>query len=619
MATTAAAPPYTGTGTYTGQKGIWSWLTTVDHKRIGTLYLWTALVFFMIGGLEALLIRIQLQAPNQTLLSADFYNQLFTMHGTTMVFLAIMPLSAAFFNYLIPLQIGARDVAFPRLNAFSYWVYLFGGIFITLPILWAVAPDAGWFGYAPLTTKAYSPGLNIDFWVVGLQILGVSSLAAAFNFATTIINMRAPGMTLMRMPMFTWMSFVVQFLIILAFPVLTIALIFLLFDRFFGSNFYSIAAGGDPLLWQHLFWIFGHPEVYILILPAFGLVSEVLPSHSRKPLFGYAVMVYSGILIGFLGFGVWAHHMFAVGMGPIADTVFGVTTMLIAIPTGVKIFNWIATMALGHVRLTSAMLFAIGLIALFTIGGISGIMHSSPPANLQQTDTYFIVAHFHYVLFGGSIMGIFAGIYHYFPKMTGRMMDERLGKLHFWTSFVAMNLTFFPMHYSGMLGMPRRIYTYGADQGWDLFNLMSSIGSYLLGLSVLFFAWNFVRSWKRGAPAGPNPWNAPTLEWSIPSPPPEYNFAQIPQVHSRYPLWDKRAQDEDHPAVNLIEGRSPEEMSVVMPYNTIKPLIVAAGMVLMFTGLMFWHPAIYIGAAIMILSLYWWLLSPLEPHHEASH
>ncbi|HUF66383.1 MAG TPA: cytochrome c oxidase subunit I [Gemmatimonadaceae bacterium] len=617
MATTVAAPPHAPSAPhYTGQKGLWSWLTTVDHKRIGTLYLWTALVFFLIGGLEAILIRIQLQAPNQNIVTAEFFNQLFTMHGTTMVFLAIMPLSAAFFNYLIPLQIGARDVAFPRLNAFSYWVYLFGGIFITVPILFAVAPDAGWFGYAPLTTKAYSPGVNIDFWVIGLQILGVSSLAAAFNFATTIINMRAPGMTMMRMPMFTWMSFVVQFLIILAFPVLTIALVFLLFDRFFGTNFYAVSAGGDPLLWQHLFWIFGHPEVYILILPAFGLVSEVLPTHSRKPLFGYAVMVYSGILIGFLGFGVWAHHMFAVGMGPIADTVFGVTTMLIAIPTGVKIFNWIATMALGQVRFTSAMLFGIGLIALFTIGGISGIMHSSPPADLQQTDTYFIVAHVHYVLFGGSIMGIFAGIYHYFPKITGRMMDERLGKWHFWLNFIAMNLTFFPMHYSGMLGMSRRIYTYDSNQGWDVFNLVSSLGAYLLAIATLVFVVNFLISRKRGAIAGPNPWNAPTLEWSIPSPPPEYNFAQIPNVHSRYPLWDRRASDEDHPAVNLIEGKSPEDMHVIMPYNTIKPLIVAAGMVIMFMGLMWWMPAMYMGAGVLIVALYAWLLAPLEPEHH---
>jgi cytochrome c oxidase subunit 1 len=616
MATTVA-PTYPAVeAPYTGQRGVWSWLTTVDHKRIGTLYLYTALAFFLIGGLEAILIRIQLQAPNQTIVSAEFYNQLFTMHGTTMVFLAIMPLSAAFFNYLVPLQIGARDVAFPRLNAFSYWVYLFGGTFITVPILFAVAPDAGWFGYAPLTTKAYSPGMNIDFWVIGLQILGISSLATAFNFVTTIINMRAPGMTLMRMPMFTWMSFVTQFLIILAFPVLTIALIFLLFDRFFGTNFYTVAAGGDPLLWQHLFWIFGHPEVYILILPAFGLVSEVLPTHSRKPLFGYAVMVYSGILIAFLGFGVWAHHMFAVGMGPIADSVFSLTTMLIAIPTGVKIFNWLATMALGHVRFTTAMLFAVGLIALFTIGGISGIMHASPPADLQQTDTYFIVAHFHYVLFGGSIMGIFAGIYHYYPKITGRLMSERLGKVHFWLTFIAMNLTFFPMHYAGMLGMSRRIYTYGSGQGWDTFNLVSSLGSYLLGVAMLVFVWNFFTSRKRGAVAGPNPWHAPTLEWSIPSPPPEYNFAQVPQVHSRYPLWDRKVGDEDHPAVNLLEGRSPEQMGVIVPYNTIKPMLVAIGMVTMFCGLMWYHPLIYIGAAVMVGSLYWWLLSPMEPPHD---
>lgn len=436
--TRASAPATTAENT-----GIWSWITTTDHKRIGTLYLWTALFFFLVGGFEAVLIRTQLMKPNMGFVSAETYNQLFTMHGTTMVFLAVMPLSAAFFNYLIPLQIGARDVAFPRLNAFSYWVYLLGGIFITLPILFKVAPDGGWFGYAPLTTTRFSSGPNIDFWVLGLQILGVSSLAAAFNFITTIINMRAPGMSLMRMPMFTWMSFVVQFLIILAFPPITVALFFLLMDRFFGTNFYSIAAGADPLLWQHLFWVFGHPEVYILILPAFGLVSEVLPTFSKKPLFGYNVMVYSGIMIGFLGFGVWAHHMFAVGMGAVADSIFSLMTMLIAIPTGVKIFNWIATMWAGEVRFTVPMKFAIALIAMFTIGGISGVMHSSPPADLQQTDTYFVVAHFHYVLFGGSIMGIFAGIYFYYPKITGRHLNESLGNWHFWLNFIGMNLTFF--------------------------------------------------------------------------------------------------------------------------------------------------------------------------------
>src|SRR5919199_1820954 len=430
MATTVAAPPLAGVRPRY-ETGVWSWLATTDHKKIGQLYLYTALAWFLVGGIEAWMIRWQLREPNGTFVSAETYNQLFTMHGTTMIFLVIMPLSAAYFNYLIPLQIGARDVAFPRLNAFSYWVFLAGGLFMNASWLLGAAPDGGWFGYAPLTTKAFSPGLNIDFWVLGLQILGVSTLAAGFNFITTIINLRAPGMHLMRMPMFTWNAFVVQFLILLAFPVITIALQFLIFDRFFGTNFYTTSAGGDPLLWQHLFWIFGHPEVYILILPAFGLVSEVLPTYSRKPLFGYPVMVYSGMLIAFLGFGVWAHHMFAVGMGPIADTVFGITTMLIAVPTGVKIFNWIFTMWGGQLRFTTAMKFAIALVALFTIGGISGVMHASPPADLQQTDSYFIVAHFHYVLFGGSMFGLFAGVYYYFPKFTGPIMNEALGSLSF--------------------------------------------------------------------------------------------------------------------------------------------------------------------------------------------
>jgi cytochrome c oxidase subunit 1 len=575
--------------------------------------------------------------------SAEVFNQLFTMHGTTMIFLVVMPLSAAFFNFLIPLQIGARDVAFPRLNAFSYWVYLFGSLFMNASWLVGQAPNGGWFGYTPLTTLQFSQGLNIDFWMLGLQILGVSSLAAAFNFVTTIINMRAPGMNLMRMPMFTWMSFVVQFLIVLAFPVITIALVFLQFDRFFGTNFYAIGAGGDPLLWQHLFWIFGHPEVYILILPAFGLVSEVLPTFSKKPLFGYPVMVYSGILIGFLGFGVWAHHMFSVGMGPIADTVFGLTTLLIAIPTGVKIFNWIFTMWGGSIRFTTAMKFAIGLVALFTIGGISGVSHASPPADLQQTDTYYIVAHFHYVLFGGSIMGIFAGIYHYFPKMFGRMMNERQGSWHFWLNFIAMNLTFFPMHFSGMLGMPRRIYTYDAGQGWDTFNMISSIGAFMLVISTSIFVWNFFRSKSNGPIASNNPWDAATLEWSIPSPPPEYNFAEIPLVVSRYPLWDlthpERTSEIPHthegwaeqdkaadakPMHEERERRTAKELGIPMPLPTIKPLIVAAGIIIMFSGLLFIHrdskaiafTLMFGGATILVGFLYAWLLSPLEPDHH---
>ncbi len=631
--TTASAPASTAQHT-----GLWSWITTVDHKRIGTLYLWTALFFFLVGGFEAVLIRTQLMKPNMGFISAETYNQLFTMHGTTMVFLVVMPLSAAFFNYLIPLQIGARDVAFPRLNAFSYWVYLLGGIFITVPILFQLAPNGGWFGYAPLTTPRFSPGPNIDFWVLGLQILGVSSLAAAFNFITTIINLRAPGMSLMRMPMFTWMSFVVQFLIVLAFPPITVALFFLLMDRFFGTNFYSIAAGADPLLWQHLFWVFGHPEVYILILPAFGLVSEVLPTFSKKPLFGYNVMVYSGIMIGFLGFGVWAHHMFAVGMGAVADSIFGVMTMLIAIPTGVKIFNWIATMWAGELRFTVPMKFAIALIAMFTIGGISGVMHSSPPADLQQTDTYFIVAHFHYVLFGGSLMGIFAGIYFYYPKMTGRHLDESLGNWHFWLNFIGMNLTFFPMHFSGLLGMSRRIYTYDAGQGFDIYNQIATYGTYLLVVATLVFVWNFVRSRTRGAIAGNDPWGAPTLEWSIPSPPPEYNFAQLPEVTSRYPLWDLKSPEKtagiehSHADAKVItdshavpvheetESHTAKELGIPMPLPTAKPLFVATMMVVMFCGLLFLHNDLFAvamtltigGGAAMAVGLYLWLTSPLE-------
>jgi cytochrome c oxidase subunit 1 len=629
MATTVAAPSYAPPRTRTAESkgGIWSWIATTDHKRIGVLYLFTALFFFIFGGLEAAVIRAQLAAPNQTLVSAELYNQLFTMHGTTMVFLAIMPLSAAFFNFLIPLQIGARDVAFPRLNAFSYWVYLLGGLFITAPIFFGLAPDGGWFGYAPLTTRQYSPGLNIDFWVLGLQILGISSLAAGFNFITTIINLRAPGMTLMRMPMFTWMSFVVQFLVVLAFPVITVALVFLQFDRFFGTNFYTLSAGADPLLWQHLFWIFGHPEVYILILPAFGLVSEVIPTFSRKPLFGYSVMVYSGILIGFLGFGVWAHHMFSVGMGPIADTVFGLTTMLIAIPTGVKIFNWMSTMWGGALKFTTPMLFSIGLVSMFTIGGLSGVSHSSPPADLQQTDTYYVVAHFHYVLFGGSIMGIFAGIYHYFPKMFGRLMNETAGKWHFWINMIGMNLTFGPMHFSGLLGMPRRIYTYDANQGWDVYNLMSSVGTAIIIVATLIFIWNFFSSLKSGPMAGRDPWGASTLEWSIPSPPPNYNFATIPTVTSRYPLWDLTEGDltkEHHERHEAADDRIPtdKELGIPMPSDTAKPALAALGMCVMVGAMLLKHvnmTAFFVvvgtGAVVFVGALYAWLTSPLEEAH----
>src|SRR5512137_901033 len=438
-----------------GEKtGLWSWITTVDHKRIGILYGATAFLFFLLGGLEAEVIRLQLAKPDNKLVTPEFYNQLFTMHGTTMIFLGVMPLSAMFFNYLIPLMIGARDVAFPRLNAFSYWVFLLGGLFLNSSFLFGAAPNAGWFGYANLTSKQFSPGLNVDFWLMGLQILGVASLAAAVNFFVTIINLRAPGMKLMRMPMFVWMSFITQVLLLLAFPVITVALIMLMFDRLFGTHFFVPAGGGDPILWQHLFWIFGHPEVYILILPAFGIISEVLPVFSRKPLFGYTFIAWSGVAIGFLSFTVCAHHMFAVGLPVIAQDFFASATTLIAIPTAVKIFNWIGTIWGGSLQFKTPMLFALGFIAMFIIGGLSGVMHASPPADLQQTDTYFVVAHIHYVLFGGSMLGIFAGLYYWFPKMTGRLLNERLGKAHFWLTLIGMNVTFFPMHFVGLLGMP---------------------------------------------------------------------------------------------------------------------------------------------------------------------
>jgi cytochrome c oxidase subunit 1 len=587
-------------------RGLWSWFTTVDHKRIGILYGVSAGTFFVIGGLEALVIRLQLWTPNSTLVSAQMFNALFTMHATTMIFLAIMPLGAAFFNFIIPLQIGARDVAFPRLNAFSYWAFILGGILLNVSFLLGGAPDAGWFGYANLTTRTYSPGPGIDFWMLGLQVLGVASLAAALNFFVTLVNMRAPGLGFMRLPIFCWMSLITMVLLLLAFPSITVGLILLMFDRFFETNFYNVPMGGDPVLWQHLFWVFGHPEVYILILPAMGVVSEIIPVFSRKPLFGYAVMVYSGIAIAFLSFGVWAHHMFAVGLGPLADAVFASTTMLIAVPTGVKIFNWIGTMHRGSVSFKTPMLFAVGFIAMFIIGGVTGIMHASPPADLIQHDTYFIVAHIHYVLIGGSIMALFAGIYYWFPKMSGRMLGETLGQWNFWTFFIFFNVTFMPMHWTGLLGMPRRVYTYGPELGVTGLNQVSTIGAIGLGFSVLIFIVNLFLSLRSGEPAPDDPWDGATLEWSIPSPPPVYNFARIPTVHSRDAWWAMKHPERMHldpievtplaggpahateRAHEVVATTAVAESQTVihMPSPSYWPLIAATGLFLMAAGLL---------------------------------
>jgi cytochrome c oxidase subunit I len=518
--------------------GLFAWVATVDHKRIGILYLVTTLFFFAVGGMEALLIRIQLARPNNTFLSPDAFNQVFTMHGTTMIFLVVMPMLIGFANYLVPLMIGARDMAFPRLNAMSYWLLLFGGLLLHFSWVAGGAPAAGWFSYAPLSEAPFSSTLGMDYWIVALLVLGIGSVATSINLIATVLTLRAPGLTIRRLPLFVWMVFVNSFLIILALPALNASIIMLLIDRLMKAHFFLAAEGGSPVLWQHYFWTFGHPEVYIMALPAFGMISEVIPVFSRKPIFGYEFVAASTVAIGLLSFGVWAHHMFAVGLGRYADMAFAVTSMLIAIPTGVKIFNWTATMWGGSIRLTTSMLFAVAFLIQFVIGGLSGITFTAVPIDWQVTDTYYVVAHFHYVLFGGTLFAILAGFYYWFPKISGRLLSEKWGKLHFWLTVAGFNLTFFIQHLLGLMGMPRRVYTYPNLPGWAWMNLLSTIGAFVLAASVLVCLWNIWTSLRRGQPAGDNPWNAWTLEWATTSPPPEHNFEQVPPVNGRRPLWD---------------------------------------------------------------------------------
>jgi cytochrome c oxidase subunit I len=611
--------------------GFWSWFTTIDHKKIGILYGATALFFFIVGGVEALLLRVQLAGPNGTLLTASQYNTLFTMHGTTMIFLMGMPLAVAFGNYFVPLQIGARDVAFPRINMFGYWVVLFGGIFLYSSFFLGGAPNGGWFGYAPLTSTPISggalPGRGADFWAVGIVLLGIGSTSAAINFIVTILNMRAPGMTLMRMPVFTWMMLVVAFLTAFAMPIVTAAMIMVFFDRNFDTTFFLATKGGDPLLYQNLFWMFGHPEVYILILPGMGIVSEVLPVFSRKPLFGYSVVVFSGIAIGFLGWGVWAHHMFATGIGPIATSAFSLSTMLIAIPTGVKIFNWLATVWGGSVRLRTPMLFALGFIAQFTIGGLSGVLHSIVPADTQQTDTYFVVAHFHYVLFGGLVFAIFGGIYYWYPKIFGKLLNEKLGKLNFWLMVIGFNLTFFPMHFLGMEGEPRRTYTYPNGMGWGTLNLMATIGAFIIAAGVAVFLVNVIFTAIRGEQAPEDPWDARTLEWLTSSPPPEYNFAEIPVVTARDEFWHRKYTEDDEgrlvklppsDASRIPPRHDPSEPhGIHMPSPSYWPFVVALGLPIIGYGFVFkfwWLLAI--GVVILLFGINAWTS---EPATEETH
>ncbi|HTL84028.1 MAG TPA: cytochrome c oxidase subunit I [Acidimicrobiia bacterium] len=616
--------------------GWFSWITTVDHKKIAIMYGTLAICFFLVGGIEALFIRLQLARPDGTVLSAARYNEFFTMHGTTMVFLLGMPIAAAFGNYLVPLMIGARDVAFPRLNMLGFWIFAFGGGFLYSSFALGGAPNGGWFGYAPLTStpmsQGYLPGRGPDFWTVGLIMLGIGSVATAVNFLVTIINMRAPGMTMMRLPVFVWMMLVVAFLTLFAMPPVTAALIMVFMDRNFHTTFFNAAAGGDPLMYQNLFWIFGHPEVYILILPGMGIVSEILPVFSRKPLFGYAVVVFSGIAIGFLGWGVWAHHMFASGLGPVAVSAFGLSTMLIAIPTGVKIFNWLGTVWGGAVRLATPMLFALGFIAQFTIGGLSGVMHSIVPSDTQQTDTYFVVAHFHYVLFGGLVFAVFGGFYYWWPKFFGYMLNDRIGKLNFWLMVIGFNLTFFPMHFLGFEGQPRRTYTYPKGMGWDFMNLLATIGAFIIALSVATFLVNVIFSARRRSEfTSGDPWDARSLEWMTSSPPPEYNFAEVPIVTHRDEFWHRKyTEDDEGRLVKLPAGTAYDvdaEMkkpvdahSIHMPSPSYWPLIFALGLPILGYGFVFknW----WLLAAGVVVGFYgitgWALEPPTEPdaHHQ---
>jgi len=586
--------------------GVWGWLTTIDHKRIGVLYGVSALVLMLIAGIEAGVIRMQLAQPDTALLSGKTFNQMFTMHATVMVFMVIMPLSASFFNFIVPLAIGARDVAFPRLNALSYWLFLFGALLFHASFLVNQAPDAGWFSYANLTEKPFSVDQGLDFWALSLLVLGTSSIAAALNFIVTIVNMRAPGLSMMRLPVFIWMTLITSILLVLAFPVITVGLIELIMDRNFGTNFFIPSAGGDPVLWQHLFWVFGHPEVYILILPAMGIVSEVLPTFSKKPLFGYPFIVFSGIVIGMMGWAVWSHHMFTVGLGPVANSVFTITTMLIAVPTGVKIFNWIGTLWGGSIELRTPMLFALGFVTLFIIGGLSGVSHAVSPSDFQQQDTYYIVAHLHYVLFGGSIFGLFAGIYYWFPKITGKMYNERWGKLNFWLLFIGMNVTFFPMHFLGLNGMPRRIYTYTSEFGWGDMNLIASAGYFVILLGFIAFVVTIVTALRSGRRAGHDPWDAPGMEWSISSPPPAYNFAEIPQFEGLDQYWriKERARESGQPVPEAEPHVDPR--TIHMPSPSYWPIWIAAGVSLIAGGILTHYAMSFIGGAIVFLGVIGW-------------
>jgi cytochrome c oxidase subunit I len=589
------------------------WLSTVDHKRLGKRYIYTAFVFFFAGGLEAAIIRAQLARPDNRLVSPETYNQLMTMHGVTMMFLFVQPVLSGFSFYLTPLMIGARELAFPRLNAFSYYVFLLAGLFLYASFAVGQAPNAGWFNYVPLASIAYNPGLNIDFYCLGLIFLGIATTVGAANSIVTILKLRAPGMSIDRMPLFMWSSLTMSAAVIFSMPPLTAALGFLELERRWNFVFFDPTRGGSPLLWQHLFWVFGHPWVYIVFLPATGMLSMIVPTFCRRPMVGHTYMALATVVTGLVGFGVWVHHMFATGLPQLSISFFSAASMTVSIPSAVTIFGWLATMWYGRVVIATPMLFAMAFIVQFVIGGISGVMTAAVPFDWQATDTYFIVAHIHYVLAGGTLFGVMAGIYYWVPKMFGFMMSERLGKMSFWLMFAGFNLGFFPMHISGLMGMPRRVYTYSIESGLGTMNLLSTIGTYVLAAGLLLSVWNFIRSRIAGAAAGDNPWGASTLEWLTASPPEHYNFARIPVVHSREPLWDggySAGPSYDGarltPRTSALDGTVEEP--VEMPRDNVWSIVMPVTLLIAFGALLVhWYLVSAIGLAASLLCLARWM------------
>jgi cytochrome c oxidase subunit I+III len=600
--------------------GVLGWLREINNIPIATRYMATAFVFFLAGGIQALLLRIQLGTPENTFLDAQTYNQIFTMHGTTMMFLFVIPFIEALANYILPLMVGTRDLPFPRLTALSYWTYVLGGLFLYSSFVFGLAPDGGWFAYVPLTSLEFSPGLNMDYWLIGLSVAEVAGIGAAAELIVAVVKLRAPGMSLRRLPLFAWAMLIVAVMIIFAFTPLIVVTGLLEFDRKLGTRFFDVAAGGDPLLWQHLFWVFGHPEVYIMLLPAVGIVSHIVQTFTRRPIVGYRVMVGAMIAVAAVSFALWAHHMFAVGMSMAAMSFFAAASLLIAIPSGLQVFGWIATLREGRAEWRTPMLFAAGFIVLFVFGGITGVMVASAPFDAQAHDSYFVVAHFHYVLVGGVIFPLLGGLHYWLPKITGRMLSEKLGRWTFWTAFVGFNVAFLPMHFTGLLGMPRRVYTYQAGLGWDIPNLISTAGAFVLALGILLFVINVVRSLRGGERAPANPWRGDTLEWAVSSPPPVYQFWSLPVVRSRHPLWEQRDLEADDATlardleamrgrptewrstltVSTVDGR-PEGIAWI-PGPTIWPLVLSLGFTLLFTGALV-NSVLITGAGLLVSGL----------------